>query len=177
MASPGTVVGVQGVTCLRGSGTQSFQRPNNTTAYTAGDVVSDSATSFTPILKFPIARAAGGAGYIVKAQLDTNLKTYLSQMRLYLFTRQAGIVVAGDNVAGTQLFANQPYALGYLDFPTLVSGAGAGSTGATALFTGNVEFRCEAGDDSVYGYLVDATGGTPAAFQTFAIQVEADVYG
>ncbi len=176
MALVGSVIGSSGVTCLRGSGNASFTRPNNTTAYTAGDVVSDSATTFTPSLRFPIARAPGGGGYIVKAQLDTNLKTYLSQMRLYLFNAPT-VLVAGDNVAGTQLFVNQPYSLGYLDFPLLVSGAGSGSTGATALFTGNVSFRCADGDDTVYGYLVDGTGSTPAAFQVFTVQLDADVYG
>ncbi len=177
MALFGTVKGSSGIPRLLGSGTVIFSRPNNTTAYTAGDVISDSATTFTPSLVFPnMAASAGGGGYIVKAQLDTNLKTFLSQCRLYLFN-SANVLVAGDNVAGTQLFVNQPYALGYLDFSVLVSGAGAGSTSATALFTGNVQYRCAPTDTQLYGYLVDATGSTPAAFQQFAVQVEADVYG
>ncbi len=172
----GTVIGSSGVTRLIGSGTQQFTRPNNTTAYTAGDVVSSSATQFTPSFAFPVAAQNGGGGYIVKAQLDTDLKTFLSQMRLYLFSATT-VLVAGDNVAGTQLYVNQPYSLGYLDFSVLVSGAGAGSTGATALFTGNLQFRCQPNDSSIYGYLVDATGSTPAALQRFAVSLECDVYG
>ncbi len=175
MAVPNLVIGASGVPAIRGSGAITFTRPNNTTAYTAGDVVSDSATSFTPILAFPIARSAGGAGYIVKAVLATNLKTYLSQMRLYLY-RSAAVVVSGDNVAEVRSYNNAMYELGYLDFPTLQTGAGAGSTEANATWTGNLEFRCAEGDDTVYGVLIDNTGSTPAAFQKFLVRLEADVY-
>lgn len=164
------------VPALRGSGYVSFVRPANTTAYTAGDVVSQSATA-TGLLTFPVARSKGGGGYIVKALLETNLKTFLSQMRLYLFTvREPTISVVGDNVAQTILWVNASYRLGYVEFPTLVSGAGSGSTAATAMFTGNVPFRCAEGDDAIYGYLVDNTGSTPASSQVFGLQLEADAY-
>lgn len=171
-----TSLGSSGVPGLISTGPQVFTRPNNTTAYTAGDVVSDSAGTFTPSLTFPVARTPGGGGYIVKAQLETNSKTFLSQMRLYLFSSQA-VVVAGDNVAGTQLYANMPYRVGYLDFPALVTGAGAGSTSSVACWTGNLGFFCKEGDTQLYGYLVDASGGTPVAFQSFAVTLLADVYG
>lgn len=168
--------GSSGIPGLVSSGPQTFTRPNNTTAYTAGDVVSDSAGTFTPSLTFPVARTAGGGGYIVKAQLETNSKTFLSQMRLYLFTVQS-VVVAGDNVAGTQLYANMPYRVGYIDFPTLVTGAGAGSTSVVAAWFGNLGFLCKQGDTQLYGYLVDNTGSTPVAFQNFSVMLLADVYG
>ena len=170
------LLGSSGVPSLTGSGWQSFTRPNNTTAYTAGDVVSDAAGTFTPILAFPLVTREGGGGYLVKAQLRTNSKTFLSSMRLYLFNTQA-VVVAGDNVAGTQLYANLPYSVGYLDFSPLATGVGSGSTAANALWTGNVEFKCAAEDTRLYGYLVDNTGSTPVAFQEFAVNIAADVYG
>lgn len=175
MATASIVRGSSGIPALRGSGPVSFTRPNNTTAYTAGDVVSDSAGTFTPSLIFPLALAAGGGGYVVKAQLETNSKTFLSQMRLYLFT-SALVTVAGDNVAGTILYANSPYRVGYLDFPTLATGVGSGSTSSVAVWTGNIEFRCDASDTKLYGYLVDNTGSTPVAFQAFAVTLSADVY-
>lgn len=168
--------GSSGIPGLVASGPQTFTRPNNTTAYTAGDVVSDSAGTFTPSLTFPVARTPGGGGYIVKAQLETNSKTFLSQMRLYLFTAQA-VVVAGDNVAGTQLYANDAYRVGYLDFPAMVTGTGSGSTSSVACWTGNLGFLCRELDTQLYGYLVDNTGSTPAAFQTFSVMLLADVYG
>lgn len=168
--------GSSGIPGLVNSGVQSFTRPNNTTAYTAGDVVSDSAGTFTPSLIFPVARSAGGGGYLVKAQLETNSKTFLSQMRLYLFTSPQ-VVVAGDNVAGTILYTAMPYKVGYIDFPTLVTGTGAGSTSVVACWTGNLGFLCREGDTQLYGYLVDNTGSTPVAFQQFSVMLLADVYG
>lgn len=170
-----TVRGSLGVPALVETGPQSFARSNNATAYTAGDVVSDSALVLTPSLTFPVALGAGGGGYFVKAQLETNSKTFLSQMRLYLFTSPL-VVVAGDNLPATQLYANMPFRVGYIDFPTLVTGAGAGSTSSIALWTGNLEFRCADGDTQLYGSLVDATGSTPAAFQSFSVTLMADVY-
>lgn len=169
-----TVIGLSGVTALRGSGAVSFVRPLNTTAYTAGDVISADATA-TAALQFPVARAPGGGGYLVKATLDTDSKTFLSQCRLYLFNAPPASIV-GDNVAQTILFKNVPIARGYIDFPTLATGAGSGSTCSTAMWTGNVEFRCAPGDDALYGYLVDATGSTPTSGQRFTVKLEADVY-
>lgn len=168
--------GSSGVPAQIASGAVTFSRPNNTTAYTAGDVVSDSAGTFTPSLIFPVASVAGGGGYVVKAQLETNSKTFLSQMRLYLFSAPT-VLVAGDNVAGTMLYANMPYRVGYLDFPTLATGTGAGSTSSYAVWTGNLGFLCKEGDSQLYGYLVDNTGSTPVAFQNFSVMLLADVYG
>ncbi len=168
--------GSSGVPALITSGISTFTRPNNTTAYTGGDVVSDSATTVTPSLTFPAARGEGGGGYIVKAQLETNSKTFLSQMRLYLFNSML-VTVAGDNVPGTMLYANNPYRVGYIDFPTLVTGAGSGSTSAFAMWTGNVGYLCKQGDTQLYGYLVDNTGSTPVAFQQFSVMLLTDVYG
>lgn len=176
MASPRVVLGSSGIPSLTGSGWQAFTRPNNTTAYTAGDVVSDAAGTFTPSLTFPLVTRAGGGGYLVKAQLWTNSKTFLSSMSLFLFNNPL-VVVAGDNVAGTQLYANLPYAVGRLDFPILATGVGSGSTASNAVWSGNLEFKCAVEDTQLYGYLVDNTGSTPVAFQAFAVNIAADVYG
>ena len=146
-----------------------------TTQYTAGDVVSDSAGTFTPSLAFPLVTRVGTGGYLVKAQLRTNSKTFLSQMRLYLFNNPL-VTVAGDNLPATILYANQPYAVGFIDFPTMATGAGSGSTASMAVWTGNFEFKCAVDDTQLYGYLVDNTGSTPAAFQAFTVSLAADVY-
>lgn len=175
MAVPRLVVGASGVPALRGSGVAGFTRPNNTTAYTAGDVVSDSAGTFTPSLVFPIARSPGGGGYIVKATIATNLKTFLSAMTLQLY-RSRAVVISGDNVAEVRAFGNAMEELGVIVFPAMATGTGAGSTEANALWTGNLEFRCAEGDDQLYGVLIDNTGSTPAAFQQFQVRLEADVY-
>lgn len=175
MAVPHLVIGASGVPALRGSGTQGFTRPNNTTQYTAGDVVSDSAGNFSPSLVFPIARTLGGGGYIVKAILATNSKTFLSAMTLQLY-RSRSVVISGDNVAEVRAFGNAMYEIGTIAFPTLATGTGSGSTEANAVWTGNLEFRCTEGDDQLYGVLIDNTGSTPAAFQQFQVKLEADVY-
>ena len=187
MPNAGVVRGTSGLTALVGSGPQQFARLNNTTAYTAGDVVSGSASASDTLMKFPLALNPGGGGYIVKAMLDTNLKTFLSQMRLYLFTVPAGpqnigVQVQADNAAQQILQLNTQFQIGFIDFPLLVSGASASSTSATAMFTGSTQFRCFQGtaqlpaDDTIYGYLVDNTGSTPAANQLFTVALEADVY-
>jgi len=156
-----------------------FAHDTTTTQYTAGDVVSNGAV--TNLMRFPLARQAGGAGYIVKGQLETNSKTFLSQMRLYLFMVPAGvpgvgITVAADNVAATLAYADRGQRVGYLDFPLLATGAGSGSTTSYALWTGNLEFHCNPTDDTLYGYLVDNTGSTPVSGQLFSVKLSADVY-
>ena len=184
---PNSVIGSP-VPALRGSGQITFARPADTNAYTAGDIVANSTTAGNVVLlAFPVARTKGGGGYIVKATLDTNLKTFLSQMRLYLFTVPAGpqnigVQVQADNAAQQILQLNTQFQIGFIDFPLLVSGASASSTSATAMFTGSTQFRCFQGtaqlpaDDTIYGYLVDNTGSTPAANQLFTVALEADVY-
>ncbi len=62
-----------------------FTRQANTTAYTAGQVVSDGSPSH--LIAFPnVTRLEGGTGYITGVRLKTNQAGVTPQFRLYLYT-------------------------------------------------------------------------------------------
>lgn len=174
--------------------TAEFTRPANATAYTAGDVVSNS-TSATTLIKFSsIVGAAGGSGYIVKAKIETDLKTEVAQYRLILYAvpetaRSVGsptVTPPLDNAADTVLYVDRTYRIGYIDFPACSSGADTtNNTAAQAQWTGSpLAFRCyqgtpgaspnDAPDNAIYGKLINMTGTTPASGQKFSLTLSAD---
>lgn len=154
----------------------SFTRPANVTAYTAGDVVSNDATT-TTLMKFADAsRINGRGGFITKIELYTDNKAAVAQMRLHLFSAsEASVSVVGDNSPAETVYANAPYSLGYIDFDALDVAAGTGSTGA---FSSKVitpfEYQCDNADDAIYGFLTDETGGTPTSAQQYTVALTFD---
>lgn len=150
-----------------------FARPNNGTAYTAGDVVSNS-TVTTVLMAFAnAARKVGGSGRIVKARLLTDLKTHAAQMRLYLFTvAETGVSVPVDNLPMTTIYADRAKRLGYIDFPITKDDAdAANSTGAYAEAEVLLDFVAAVADTVIYGLLVDQTGVASAALQNFYVEL------
>lgn len=155
----------------------SFTRPANTTAYTAGDVVSNSTVAST-LMKFnAAARFNGQGGYITKVRLFTDRKANVSQYRLYLFrTSEASVSVPVDNLPMTTIYADFLNRIGYIDLPAVKDDADTtNSTGAYAESSITpFAFKCAPDDDSVYGLLVDQTGQTPASGQAFMVELVFD---
>jgi len=151
--------------------TASFARPADTTAYAINDAVSDS-TSAPTILTFAnAARANGGSGYIVKAELCTDQAACVAAFRLHLFTTI--VTPYNDNAAYTALYANRASRVGYIDFPA-VAQEGAGSTSAFALWLGQLLYVCDAAATSLYGLLETKSIFTPASAQAFNIKLGVD---
>lgn len=176
------------------SATAEFTRPANTTAYTAGDVVSNDATTTTLMTFTGLVSQRGGSGYIVKAKLQTDKKDETAQYRLILYsvstvasvTGAPTVSVPGDNAPDTTIYANRLYRVGHIDFPACTAGADtSNNTGAIAQWTGApLSFRCyqgnagaapnAPGDNALYGKLVNMTGTTPASGQNFSVTLQAD---
>lgn len=157
----------------------SFERPDNTTAYTVGDVVSDSA-SVARVIEFPkCAKERGGSGVLVYATLavDDNYAT-IPAFHLYLFT--AAPTDHLDNAPMALADADLPKMLGVVDFPQdlgRIVNATAAPAGAL-FFSPNLDwekpFLCADTDRSLYGLLrvVNAAGiAAPASGDKFTIRL------
>ena len=150
-----------------------FARPNNTTAYASKDAVSDSTSSPT-VLSFPnIARVNAGTGYIVKARIQTNQSTSVARFRVHLFN--VAPTAINDNAAWTLLWANRAARIGYVDFDGCQT-EGAGSDCANAMnATVRLHFATAPGTRALYGLLETLDAFTPAALQSFYIELNAEV--
>lgn len=151
----------------------SFARPGDTTAYTAGDVVSNNATTTVP-MTFALALSRNeGSGYVIKAKLSTDQSTFVARLRLWLFTVST-MTVAADNAAGKRIYADRSSLIGYIDFPAAATGAGT-STGAFAQITDvRLGFNGAAATQAIYGYLEALDVFTPANAQNFQVDLSID---
>lgn len=154
-------------------------RPADTNAYAAKDAISESTSAGTVWTFTSIARAAGGSGYIVKANLQTDQTTNTESFRLHLFN--AAPTAINDNVAcSAPLYANASSYVGTIDFPA-ARVEGTGATAAYANATTNTS-GCllplafvTAADANLYALLETPTGFTPASAQKITITLSAEV--
>lgn len=142
-------------------------RPANLTAYTAGDVISESTSAGTPWTFSSIVRRDAARGLITGALLQTD-EQVTPRLRLYLYS----VTPTGaldDNGASTEpLYVDVGNFVGYISFDALDNSVG--SESATSQYTGDpLAFRCASGDDALYGVLVALDAFTPASAQKFTI--------
>lgn len=152
----------------------SFSRPANTTAYTLGDVVANSATAGAVVpMAFAVAREPGGAARILAARLAKSGTAILSaQFRLHLFTA-APTVSQGDNGALGISVAAAAY-LGAIDV-TCDQAFAAGAAGRAAPAAGGcIVAACAAADTRIYGLIEARAGYAPASEETFTVTLELD---
>jgi len=142
-----------------------FTRPANTTAYAAGDVVGPA----SPAL-ITFANAVSGnarPGVVRKAIVATDQGANVAVYTLHLFTTQPTAVA--DNAANTApLWADIPGYVGSVVFPAAVP---SGDAAYAVVKDVNLPFRCETGDDNLYGVLVTGTIFTPASGQNYALEL------
>lgn len=155
--------------------TATLTRPNDTTAYAAGDVVSNSASATTP-LALPLARVEGGSGYLVAARLSTSKKSITPRMRVHLFNA-SDPTLAADNAAWRELFADASKRLGYFDLPAMSTAADTtNSNMARALDLAlRIPFVAAAAALNLYAVLETLDAFTPDANQQFSLTLLADV--
>jgi hypothetical protein len=146
-----------------------FTRPANTTAYTASDAVSNSASA-PAALTFPnLTRGNTKSAYIVKASIATDLKTCTARFRLHLFNGASAPTAINDNDAQTLLYANRASYVGSIDFAGMTTEDATNSTGAFAF---NLNPRLPfvtSGSTSLYGLLEALDAFTPASGQNFSV--------
>jgi len=143
----------------------SFTRPADTTAYAAGDVVSNS-TSATTLRSFAIARVNAGTGYITGARIALDQKSITTppRFRVHLFNA-SNPTVSADNAPNKELFADESKVIGIIDLPAVATPADATNSTISRAFdyTIRLPFKCASGANLVYAYLETLDAYTPAS--------------
>ncbi len=160
--------------------TVEFTRPANTTAYTAGDLVIDSATAPTLMDFASLAREAGSGGYIVGARLTTDKKSITPQFRVHLFNASDATLAhttVGDNAPLKQLYADEAKYCGSFDLPAMTTPANSTNSDLSRTQDDGAlrkPFLCAAGSRSIYAALEAIDAFTPASGQKFTLTLEAE---
>lgn len=157
-----------------GNANASFTRPSNTTAYTAKDVVSNSTSGTTPMRFTNIARALGKGGYITKARITTDNKSFTPRLRLWLYTVDNPSVLPDNSPYGL-LWANRDTRIGYIDFDALATEDSTNSDSAATLRADvRLAFTCDPASQNLWGVLETLDAATPASGQQFRVDLEAE---
>lgn len=137
-------------------------RPANTTAYAAGDVVGGALT---------FSAAGPTAGHVVLTSCDLRYDVAaapsgMATFRLYLYSSSPPSAYA-DNAAWDLPSGDRSAFLGYIDFGSIVD---LGATLFAQVDQVNKQVKLGAAETALYGYLVTASGYTPAASsETFQV--------
>lgn len=150
-----------------------YTRPANTTAYASGDVVNNS-TSAPTILTFDaVARANGGTGRVVGANLiDGSNQATKGIFELWLF--DTTITMDNDNAVFTPTDAELQTLIGVIPFTIPYVGDATSGAGGNAVYVANgfsLPFKCGGGVDDIFGVLVVRNAYTPTSAGTFAVRL------
>lgn len=147
-----------------------FTRPNTTTAYDIGDVVSNNATT-SVLMDFDVAaRVDGGSGYIVGIRVTTDKKSVVPSFRVHFFS-QSNPTVSGDNLAYQDKYADIAKRLGWYDMPAMSTGTDTTNSDCSRAqdSTMRLPYVCAVGDRSVFVLLETLTAWTPAANERITV--------
>jgi len=156
--------------------TATFNRPANTTPYSAGDLVANSATagSVTP-LSLAAARKNAGTGRVLRARLSkSGASTTNASFRVHLF-KTSPSTTAGDNVAfSAAVNGVAAVYLGSIDV-TMDRVFSDGAKGMGALDLGPcISFQAATGATAIFGLIEALAAYTPASAETFTLELEVD---
>lgn len=160
-----------------------FDRPANTDAYGAHDVVGPATAR---ILEFPLAgRIAKGTGYVVKGLLFVESTNITAAFRLHLYSRAPTVIA--DNAAFTLLEADMDDYLGYIDFTDPVTGGSGTAMSVYQNLDVRMHFNCNADssaetdetakslvDRKLFGVLEAVEAFTPTSAQAFRVTIAVD---
>lgn len=147
----------------------SFNRPSDTTAYSANDAVTDSTSATTP-LSWQLARTSGGGVTLKRFRLATNNASMAARLRLWLY-RSSPASPPNDNALFQQSWGNVATRIGYVDFLTYVTGSGVTDYFGTFVLDNSVPVVPSA--QTIYGILQTLDAFTPASGQTFNAYITA----
>jgi hypothetical protein len=157
---------------------ESLLRPNNTTQYTAGDVIADTVTGVQVVFA-NMARYPGGSGTITDAILTSSAnETTKGEFELWLFDT-INTAHEADNAAFSPTDNDMVRLAAILDFTTVFE-ATAGAGGNVAYMAERtflpISFKCVAASRNLFATLVVRNAYTPIAFEvfTFRLNVEQD---
>lgn len=163
----------------------SFTRPADTTAYAAGDAMSNSTSAPDALTFADVARFLGGGGEILGALLlDSANQATKPSCELWLFCGSAAPVPDNDNAVFTPTDAELANLVGVIVFDGVTAGwayvgdatVGAGGnvvipgrigpSGAGAHRVG-LPFVCNAASDDLFGLVVARNAYTPVSGEVF----------
>jgi len=150
-------------------------------AYTAGDVLSesDTASAGTDWDFDSVGKVNGGTGYIVRANAICETTNVTPRLTLFLFNT-APTCELDDNAANTALLhADLAGYIGKIDFPAMEDlGTGDSESLASPSTYGNLPlaFNCASGDDAIYGVLVTRDAFTNTATNDMTIKLVIEQY-
>lgn len=155
--------------------TASFTRPANTTAYTAGDVVSDSVSATTMMTFSNVVSANGRGAYVRGVRLTTSKKSITPQIRVHLFADNTA-TVGVDNAAFRSSYADHAKRVGTIDLPAMTTPADTANSdqSSSANFTAAVRFQCGGASRAVYAVLETIDAFTPDSGQGFTMTLLVD---
>lgn len=148
-------------------------RPNDTTAYTAGDIINDSTSAPTVFTFNNCVRFEGGSGIIGRVIIDDSAaqSTKLSA-ELWLF--DTTYTPDNDNAAITPTDAEMQTVVAVIPISTSYVGDATSGAGGNVLLTSgvvNTPFKCAEGSKALYGMLVARNAYTPVAQEVFNIRI------
>jgi hypothetical protein len=158
-------------------GSDSYARPNNTTAYSDGDALSDS-TSAPTVLNFAnVVREAGGFGRVhsTKVVVDNAATGPTTGYTLLLF--HTAPTAVNDNAAMDISPANMLNCVGTY---TLTTAESVSATSSKIYHNNNVDhdvfFQAAAADKDLYGLLMVDGTYTPVAESVFTVEIAVLMY-
>lgn len=171
-----TAAQVAALTASYAEVTGTFNRPANTTAYSAGGSVNSSTTAPAFVAFAGVAKSNGGSGTITKIRLATNKASITPRTRVHLFNANTA-TLTNDGAAFIDKFADDSLKIGYYDLPAMQGEPGAGVDESRAQAAGiAIPFVCAGGTTTIYAVLETLDAFTPASGQTFNITIGADQY-
>lgn len=155
----------------------SFTRPSDTTAYAAGDVVSDSTSAPTVITFSNATKESGGFGTLVHAIcIDSANVATKPDLELWLF--DTTVTPDNDNAAFTPTDAELLTLVGVIPFPTASfkvgdATVGAGGNSVCSVADINIPFKTVgATNSSLYGVLVVRNAYVPVSAESFSFRLK-----
>ncbi len=158
---------------LNRSVSASITRPNDTTAYAAGDVVASSTTAAVATTFANAVGEPGGSAILTSVMMvDSSSTATKGQFEVWLFN--ASYTQDQDNAVFTPTDAECATLVAVVPLNTsYVGDATAGTGGNAVYFSGaiNQYFSCAAASTTLYGALVVRNAYTPIAVEVFTIQL------
>ena len=148
-------------------------RPSDTTAYAAGDAVTDSTSAPTVMTFTSAASAAGGKGEIVRALLvdSANVSTKAS-LELWLFN--ATVTPDNDNAVFTPTDAELATCIGVIPFTLSYIGDATSGAGGNAIYIGTLSepIKFTSATGNLFGLLVVRNAYTPVSGEIFTVMLD-----
>lgn len=150
-----------------------FTRPADTTAYAAGDAVTNSTSSPSIITFNSVARANAGSGVIIGAVLiDSANQATKGQFELWLY--DTSFSADNDNAAFTPSDGETETLIGVIPFLIPYVGDATSGAGGNCVYpVGNlsIPFTCGASVDDIFGLLVVRNAYTPVSGEKFTLRL------